>query len=399
MAFSMPHENFKFVIVGGGTAGWLTALYVKKNWPNSSVTVIASTEIGILGAGEGTVPSFIDFLEEVDIPVEDIIKNARGTIKRGILFTNWCGTQDQYIHNFDMLGRDKYALHFDASLLAKYFESVALTRDIKLIDDEVVDIHATDSTITSIHLKSAGPVTADFVFDCSGFGRLIIGKFYKSPWQSYSNTMPVKRAIPFFLPNDNISLPEYTEAIAMRAGWIWKIPVQGRYGCGYVFDSNQITDDQAREEIREYLGHDFTSPRIFDFEAGAYKFPWIGNCLAVGLSAGFIEPLEATSIHMQLVTLKIFKQTFGSAMGSYKLNSDLHELNSDVVSFLYLHYMTDRNDTDFWKKFTKNTMPRKIENLLAAGDVSKMLASSNFNVWLEESWQTVIRGIQLKLNV
>jgi tryptophan halogenase len=393
----MKGRDFKFVIVGGGTAGWLTALYIRKYWPNTNITVIASTEIGILGAGEGTVPSFIDFLEEVDIQPKDILENAKGTIKRGIQFTNWRGNNDQYIHSFDMLGPDKYALHFDASLLAKYLESVALTRNIKLIDDEVVNINSTKDQITSIDLKSLPTVDADFVFDCSGFRRLIIGEFYKSPWKSYADTMPAKRAIPFFLPNDNTSLPEYTESIAMKAGWIWKIPVQGRYGCGYVFDSTQITDTEAEEEIREYLGHDFTSPRTFNFEAGTYKYPWIGNCLAVGLSAGFIEPLEATSIHMQIVTLRLFKQVFGSDIGSYKLNHDLKELNDDVVSFLYLHYMSDRSDTNFWSKFTENKMPEKVNKLLSTNDISKFYSSYNFSVWPLESWKTICSGIGLKL--
>jgi tryptophan 7-halogenase len=395
----MPDENFKFVIVGGGTAGWLTALYIRKYWPKTDVTVIASSDIGILGAGEGTVPSFIDFLKDVDIPVEDIIQTAKGTVKRGIKFTNWCGKNDQYIHSFEVLGADKYALHFDASLLATHLESVALTRNIKLINDEVVSINAIDDHIHSIDLKSLPTVDADFVFDCSGFRRLIIGEFYQSPWQSYSNTMPAKRAIPFFLPNNNVDLPEYTEAVAMRAGWIWKIPVQHRYGCGYVFDSNKISDEEAKQEIRDYLGHDFVSPKTFNFEAGTYKFPWIGNCLAVGLSAGFVEPLEATSIHMQIITLNLFKQVFGSVLGSYKLNNDLKELNEDILSFLYLHYLTGRNDTEFWSKFSENKMPEKVNNLLSTKSISKFYSSYNFNAWPRESWQSIIQGIRLDLSI
>lgn len=391
----MLDENFKFVIVGGGTAGWLTALYVRNYWPNAKVTVIASREIGILGAGEGTVPSFIDFLKKIDISVDSIIENAKGTVKKGIQFTNWRGKNDQYIHSFDILGPDKYALHFDASLLATYLESVALERNVKLIDDKVIHINSTNDQITSIDLESSSSVDVDFVFDCSGFRRLIIGNYYKSPWQSYADIMPAKRAIPFFLPNSNANLPVYTESIAMKAGWIWKIPVQGRYGCGYVFDCEKITDEQAKQEIREYLGHDFVSPKIFDFEAGVYKFPWMGNCLAVGLSAGFIEPLEATSIHMQIVTLDLFKQVFGSGMGNYKLNSDLAELNHDVVSFLYLHYMTDRRDTDFWQDFNNNKMPEKIKKLLSVKDISKFYSSYNFNVWPPASWETILNGIEL----
>lgn len=393
----MPDDKFKFVIVGGGTAGWLTALYIRKNWPVCSVTVVASSELGILGAGEGTTPYFIEFLKEVDIDPDSVILNAKGTIKNGIRFSNWHGDETYYEHTFKVLGPDRYAFHLDASLLAKYLESVALSRGVNLIDDEVVNINSRKEKITSIDLKSSQVVDTDFVFDCSGFRRLIIGEFYKSPWQSYSSSMPVNRAIPFFLPNDNNNLPDYTESIAMKAGWIWKIPVQGRYGCGYVFDSTQITDEQARTEIRDYIGHDFTSPKTFNFEAGTYKYSWIGNCLAVGLSAGFIEPLEATSIHMQIVTLNLFKQVFGSSIGSYKLNSDLRELNNDVVSFLYLHYMTDRKDTDFWTKFKENNMPEKVKNLLSTNDISKFYSSHNFNVWPLESWQTICSGIGLKL--
>ena len=274
-------SNMKIFIIGGGTSGWLTALFVRKILPEAIITVVASSEIGILGAGEGTTPQFPQFLKRIDISVFDIIKNAKGTFKNGIKFTNWNGDGKHYYHGFqdnlDYLKNENYqyhaeylnkikdgeclddlyltphicennkvkykkdideslgqdALHFDASLLAKYLQTVALNRNIELIDDEVIDINTHDNNfIKSIVLKNNGEKTLDFIFDCTGFRRLIIGDLYKTKWNSYKDKLPMNRAMPFFIQNDNEELPPFTESIAMKYGWIWKIPIQGRYGCG-----------------------------------------------------------------------------------------------------------------------------------------------------------------------
>ena len=371
----------KFVIVGGGTAGWLTALYINKHFPNDNVTVVASSEIGILGAGEGTTPPFIDFLKEVDIPEEDLFNNCKATIKTGIKFTNWNGDADEYFHNFTA---GLHALHFDASLLAKYFQQVATSRGVKLIDDEVLGVQFEENNdIESLTLKSGKQVGVDFLFDCSGFRRMFIGGYYKSNWTEYP--MPCKRAIPFFLPNDGTNLPEYTESIAMKYGWIWKIPVQGRYGCGYVFDSTMTTDEDAAQEIKDYLGHDFVSPKTFNFIAGAYDQCWVNNCMAVGLSSGFIEPLEATSIWVQILALKIFVEVFGTQTAKEKLNSDVKEINEDILAFLYYHYMGERRDTEFWENFTINNS--KPERLFSKKQY-------NFNMFNKESWSAITSGIR-----
>lgn len=380
----------KYVIVGGGTAGWLTALYINKHFPNDQVTVIASSEIGILGAGEGTTPPFIDFLKEVDISEKDLYNNCKATIKTGIKFTNWNGNDDEYFHNFTT---GLNALHFDASLLAKYFQSVALSRGVKLIDSEVIEPEFKENKdISALILKSGERIELDFLFDCTGFKRMFIGGYYKSNWIEYP--MPCKRAIPFFLPNDVQNLPPYTESVAMKYGWIWKIPVQGRYGCGYVFDSSMTSDEDAKEEIRQYLGHDFVSPKTFNFSAGAYDECWINNCMAVGLSAGFIEPLEATSIWVQIMALRIFVQVFDKQEAKKKLNSDIKEINEDVLSFLYYHYMSKRTDSDFWKNFTTNNkMPIKLTNLLKSNDMILALEKYNFNMFNRDSWKAIKNGI------
>jgi tryptophan halogenase len=371
----------KYIILGGGTAGWLTALYLNKHFPNDEVTVVVSSEIGILGAGEGTTPAFMEYLEEVGITELELVSNCKATLKTGIKFTNWNGDGEHYFHNF---WDNKYALHFDASLLAKYLQDVAVSRGVKLIDDTVIKVLSDNGNITTL-VTPSGLIAGDFFFDCSGFKRLLIGEVYNSEWEEYD--MPCKRAIPFFLPNDGKNFPDYTESVAMKYGWIWKIPVQGRYGCGYVFDSTMTTDEEAAQEIRDYLGHDFMSPKTFNFSAGAYKQVWINNCMAVGLSSGFIEPLEATSIWIQILALRLFVENRNNPE---KVNNDVKELNEDILAFLYFHYLSQRTDTGFWRDFqTNNYIPEKLLNRIKGNGVQY-----SFNLFPDKSWDSIASGIR-----
>jgi tryptophan halogenase len=423
------------IIVGGGAAGWLTSLYAKKAYPNENIVLIESDEIGILGAGEGTVPLLNDFFKFLDISTPDLIKNCNATIKNGIKFTNWSNKKDSYIHSFWHLdsgyqnnansffsaygidpyleantsfshiisskfnhkneeysfienisnknllpiiedttkfGYDKFvklshfAYHFDANLLAKYLRSVAESRGVKRIEGIVSNIKTNKNNDIEYLLVNDKKIKSDFVFDCTGFKRLIIGNFYKSKWKSHSQHLPVKRAIPFFLPMDK-EIPPYTEAIAMNYGWMWKIPVQNRYGCGYVFDSDFISDDEAKKEIDEHLGFEVESPRTFSFNAGCYEEIWINNCLAVGLSAGFIEPLEATSLMQSATVLKDFFKSYNNISSKNSLikkrfNEVYLQDTEEIVDFLYLHYITNKKNNIFWKEFTeKNKIPNFIE--------------------------------------
>jgi tryptophan halogenase len=409
----------KYTIIGGGTAGWLTALYVKHICPKDEVVVIASSEIGILGAGEGTTPQFVELMNEMNIPISDIIKNAKGTFKNGIKFTNWNGDGGYYYHGFQDYFKNaderangdfkpyylekissgdsfndislttyiseknkvkvhkenhesygEYGLHFDANLLAKYLQSVGLKRNIKLIDDEVISINNdSEGFIKSFDLKLQGTLTTDFVFDCTGFKRLIIGQHYGSKWKSYKEHLPVNRAIPFFINNDGEELPPYTESIAMKYGWVWKIPVQGRYGCGYVFNSNLVSDQEVKKELEEYFGHEIISPRTFSFDPGCFEEVCVKNCVAIGLSSSFVEPLEATSIFVSILMLRNWSgnknyilEKNANAIREY--NDSVKRTNLDVLNFIYFHYKSKRNDSDFWKKFWKKDKELSfIENL------------------------------------
>jgi tryptophan halogenase len=422
------------VVVGGGTAGWLTALYAKKVYPNDNVTLVESEEIGILGAGEGTTPHLISFFDFLEISFSDLVKNCNATVKNGIKFTNWSEDNGYFFHPFSSecpasndynyslklyLEQDtgfshiyssqfdhklddysfvqkisnnfcvpfvrnnivnvnnpiqkfdnfaSWSLHFDARTLAQYLRKIGESRSIVRIEGIVKKIETDENEYINKLLVNDKYIDVDFVFDCSGFKRLIIGNFYNSEWKSHSDYLPAKKAIPFFLPTEK-EMPPYTEAIAMDYGWMWKIPLQHRYGCGYVFDSNFVSDQDAKKEIDEYLGFEVESPKTFSFNAGCYKDIWINNCLAVGLSSGFIEPLEATSLMQLENTLRMFfsfnvnlknkDKTMKDSINSFYLNQ-----TQQIVDFLYLHYVTKKTNTDFWKYFKfNNKMPFFIDYL------------------------------------
>ena len=391
---------YKFVVYGGGTAGWLAALNLNKFMPYSEVTVVASSEIGILGAGEGTTPHFMDMLERLDIKEQDLFDNCKATYKRSIKFTNWNGDGKDYDHPF---WDNKHALHFDARLLAEYLRSVAVSRGVTYIDDKVIKVNQKqDNSVKSLSLESGKEVDVDFLIDCSGLRRAVIGNLYNVPWKSYQAHLPAKRAIPFFIPRDDSDTQDYTGAIAMKNGWVWKIPIQGRFGCGYVFDSDFCTDEEAIEEIQSMFG-EVTIPTKFDYRPGCYEKTWVKNCVAIGLSAGFTEPMEATSIWIQVQSLQALMQVLPRYIrdGERALpyyNEAVHQMNDHLMVFLHLHYLTKRNDSEFWKTFTqKNSTP---EFLLKMRDIinerpltEKDLSEGSMPTFQMNSWLTVGQGV------
>lgn len=463
-------KSYNFTIVGSGTAGWITALFLTHYYPWAQITVISSSDIGILGAGEGTTPHFVDFLNELNIPLSDIIKYAKGTFKNGIKFTNWNGDTRSYFHPFhdgdslncfnvtdfsksgisaivldQMINSNNidgcmfsayaserglaklkpnlnladyknplaqynaignFSFHFDAVLLAKYLKRIAVSRRIRYIDDEVNEILTNENGyITGVKTINQDIYNSDFIFDCSGFRRLIIGKHFGAEWKSYKESLPVNRAIPFFIQHDNENIKPQTEAIAMKYGWVWHIPVEGRYGCGYVFDDKHITEEQAKEEILEKFGTNIEfGAKTFTFEAGRYETPWVKNCIAVGLSAGFIEPLEATSIMTSIYTLNQFlPNTLGNIQQNQfyidRYNKNITKYQDDTLDFIYFHYITKRTDTEFWSKFTENNkMPENVKKFIDMCDVtvpdSEFLRSIS-KVYQESSWHSVGKGLRI----
>lgn len=401
----------KIVVLGGGTAGWLVALYVRKTMPEHQVKLIQSSTIGIIGVGEATTPNFVHFLNNLNIDPLDVLASTGGGIKNGINFVNWNGDGKKYFHGFKdnltdytvnpVFGRDnldyylmnvienklpmeeylyqikmsyenkidldntEWALHFDTNLISKYLQKIGAERGVEIV--EGIYSHATQDdqgNIVAVHLEDGSKHECDFIFDCTGFSRKLIGGVYKEKWVSYKKHLPMKKGIPFWLDAEEFIEP-HTSAIAMKYGWMWKIPLQHRSGSGYIFDSDYINEDQALAEAEEYFGTKLKVNRIIDFEAGRHERYWIKNCMAVGLSSSFIEPLESTSIFLSIGQLDTFKH-FINEVGlnpresSIKLFNDIVTNNmDDTMNFIYFHYMTKRNDSEFWKNFRENHPPPK----------------------------------------
>lgn len=443
------------VIVGGGTAGWLTALMVRSYYPQLEIKLIESEEIGILGAGEGTTPHFIDGMKHLNIPYSDLVKHCKATIKHGINFVNWNGDGKSYVHDFSseppldeyktkllykfvyenrkvnelsfnkklidrnlagfsfknnpmVLLEDPFrslnnhtywATHFDARSLAKYFRNKAEERNVQRIEGKLKQIiNDEEGNVKQIILESGEKIDVAFIFDCTGFSRLIIGKHYETEWVSYSKHLPLNTALPFFIEHDG-NFSAKTDAIAMKYGWIWKIPVEGRYGCGYVFDSDYINEDEALREAEEYFGMKLQSPKTFKFSAGTFRNTLVKNCMAVGLAQSFVEPLEATSIWVSYINLNSFLSSNG--IFAYKtsfakaFNRVTFDRNEQIKEFLYLHYLTKRNDSLFWQEFRQKTV--MIDSIPHRLELTNQLLNQE-DVWPifdSRSWIQVCDGLEL----
>jgi tryptophan halogenase len=456
------------VVVGGGSAGWLTALTAKKKYPKLNVTIIESKEIGILGAGEGSTPYLPDFLETLGITFEDLVKNCDATIKNGIKFTNWNNQDDFYYHGFSftdaslgtevlsskflstspilvssimlnnnvkdvdfteivsendkvpfILEKNKEgktlseykkightSFHFNATKLAARFKEIGLERGIEVFESTITNVHLDqNNNVVSLDLDNGSNVVCDFVFDCSGFHRLIIGKTFNSKWKSYKEFLPTDAAIPFFLDMTE-KIPPYTEAIAMKYGWMWKIPLQNRFGCGYVYDSSLISEQEAIKEVEDFLGFVPHYPRKdkggFSFSPGAFEEPWQNNCIAVGLAANFVEPLEATSLWVSMVELtEIFASPDFLINNSPEIRAEFNKIivnmNDDILNFIYFHYMSLRKDTPFWDKFSYENAPEELKKKLDAWQKRMPGSRDNGKYWNSKSW-FVVGSAQEKIN-
>ena len=452
-------------IVGGGTAGWLTALFAKKKLPNANVVVVESEDIGILGAGEGTTPHFVDFVELLDIPVSRLVAETDATIKHGIKFSGW-GRKDSYYHgfqsshdvslsfldspttlyytntlsiyatamgkslnesNFPMKVGEKgkvcfypkksysyskgapptemynmksnFALHINARKLADLLKNIALDeRGISRVEGRVVGSKVSgDGYIYALNMLDGSEHLCDFVFDCTGFARVFSQGVYESPWISYEEYLTVNSAQTFFLPPEEV-IPSYTESIAMDFGWAWKIPLQERYGCGYVYDSRHTSQEEVQGEVLKKFGGEVSFGKNISFTPGCLEKQWNKNCIAIGLSSGFIEPLEATAIWTSIVALKkafFDLRSFALMDDSYieDFNTEMVEANEEILSFVYYHYVCKKDLNTFWSNYKIDNGPPQLK-AIAESSKGRLLSYKDFSgLFPLESWISVSEGV------
>ncbi len=445
----------KIVIVGGGTAGWLSAIHLTRFWKprrrgprNIEVTVIESPELPIVGVGEATTGLFTTFIRGFSNERE-FLRETKASFKLGILHRDWGRKGDFYLGplnderqlgipavapettypyffaaslaegepawknmlNSELMLRQKapysripgraeasawdYAYHFDTHRVGAYLRE--RTEGVRHLSGTVRRVNGEPGTgyVRSVTLDSGQEVAGDLFIDCTGFSRLIIGKHYGEEWISHAEHLPANRALPFSIPHeDGRPIPSYTHAWALSAGWLWQIPTQDRLGCGYVYSDQFTNADRAQAEVEETLGHPIEPWGDIKIDPGRFRRLWIKNCLAIGLSGAFAEPLESTSIHGQLVQLRTFVLEYLTdefdfdatpVLDSY--NRRMGQMYDDFRDFLVVHYQGGRDDSDFWRSVTINDSARERLELWRlktpiTSDVDQYLGAIDIKLWL-----------------
>ncbi len=387
-------------IVGGGTSGCVAALMIRAAYPNMKITMIESSQIGIIGVGEGSTEHWKKFLEHTGINVPELFQEAGATYKIGIKFTNWHGDGTHYFHSLSeqfgdhspktglpttwlrMIGENWDPLdtcwglsinsrhveplhdilaqyHFDTFKLNDFLHKKCRERNITIIDTEITDVILDEQgNVSKLIDKDSNSHVYDFFIDCSGFRR-VIGNKLGAKWINCQHQLPMNSAIAF--PTEGTEdIPSYTEATALSSGWCWRIPTQERYGNGYVFCDDFINEtqayDEAQKHYKEVLGIEkpLEIGRKVKFGAGYVEEFWLKNCVMIGLSGIFVEPLEASSIGttiqqcFRLIPSLVYYNK-NETITSDKYNYDLKKISENIVDFIQLHYITQRQDSEFWR--------------------------------------------------
>jgi tryptophan 7-halogenase len=444
----------KIVVVGGGTSGWMSAAALARMIEHAgvSVTLIESDEISTIGVGEATIPSIRDFNTMLGLDENDFVSQTQGTFKLGIEFVDWYRCGERYIHPFGTYGLDfqgirfhqfwlklrqlgdatlgdiseynlctraavlnrftrpkggrdavlsslGYAFHFDAGLYARYLRNYSETRGVRRIEGKIVDVRlrAEDGFITSLVLQDGRSVDGELFLDCSGFRSLLIGQTYKVDFHDWSHWLPCNRAVA--VPCEkSVPLLPYTRSTADAAGWRWRIPLQHRTGNGYVYCSNYIGDDEARERLLGTLdGAPQTEARLLKFTAGCRRKFWEKNCIAIGLAGGFLEPLESTSIHLAQTGISklmaLFPDRNCSVTEIDAYNGYATQEYERIRDFIILHYKaTQRGDTPFWRYCRDMSIPTSLQQKIDLFRAKGRALPTPDDLFTEHSWIAVMLG-------
>lgn len=428
-------------VVGGGTSGLVAALTIKTINPDLDVQVIESSKIEIVGVGEGTTEHWFDFMDLVGISVFEIIAETDATFKTGVLFQNWDGNNGEYMHcisdtlnvpinevhgTYAKMIADKvppasreflgpaaecvhyppwshcvYQYHFNTFKLNKLLRKHAKLRNIDIIDDEISHPEFDErGNVSKLVSKTNKTYTSDIYIDGTGFKRLLIGQM-GAKWHSVGKNLPVNASLAFPTAlEDNEVLPSYTLCKAMDYGWMWRSPTQQRYGNGYVYNKDFITDDDALAEAQKHFKQPLQVAKNIKFDPGHLDKFWINNCIALGLSAGFVEPLEAsniaTTINQSFHIARTIKQWHSNPSYVEKCFNDIFlKANQRTVDYIQLHYFTQRRDTKFWEhcanleltEFNKETLDIFKDSL-----PRRAYFTEPYLIYRELNWLLVMNG-------
>ena len=445
----------KICILGGGTAGWMTAAALTHKLAGLpvSVTLVESEEIGTVGVGEATLPAIRSFNTTLDIDEAAFMRSTEATFKLGIEFRNWGKIGDRYIHPFGDYGHTidgiafyqywlrlrqlgethrldeyaysirlaeqmrarhpstdpqaiestfGYAYQFDASRYAAFLRQYAEGKGAVRIEGKVTgtNLDALNGHVRSITLDSGASVEADLFVDCSGFRGVLIEQALKTGYDDWSRWLPCNRAVA--VPCESRGdLTPFTRATALEAGWQWRIPLQHRTGNGHVYCSAFISDEAAADRLMGNLdGPALAGPRQLYFTTGRRRMFWNKNVVAIGLAAGFLEPLESTSIHLiqegitELIQILPDKRFLASDIAEYNRRMGLQF--ERVRDFLLLHYVaTQRDDSEMWRYFRNLALPDSLQEKISAWLTRGQLIRYEFGVFMPPSWVAVLLGQNL----
>lgn len=457
----MAQDKLKIVILGGGTAGWMAANLMAARWKNKNIqlTLVESPDVGIVGVGEGSTPSMQNFFQEVGVEDSEWMPQCNATYKNGISFRDWTSLPgfEQYCHPFPskmdnftfpqfdnncQLRRHRFDVdahpdrfflgsylslnkkspkanhnfpfnqpngyHFDSHLLGKFLGKKAQQRGVKYLQGHVAQVHQKENgDISRLDFKDGGSVNGDFFVDCTGFAGILIQKTLKVPFNKLDKMLFNDTAIVVATPSDPKNISSQTKSTALKYGWAWDIPLTSRTGNGYVFSSKYCSVEDAETEFREHLGllDSKVEFRTVKWKQGRIEKNWSQNCVAVGLSQGFLEPIEAMALHLVYNSVGHFITEY--EMGNFsnknqqRYNQIIDRAFDGVVDYVVAHYrMNSRRDTSYWRDNAENQhTPSSLISIIKSwlGQSENSLAEevkkyNNGSYFPLVSWQILFAG-------
>jgi len=435
----------RYVIAGGGTAGWMAAAMLARTMGEEiELTLVESEALGTVGVGEATIPPLVRYNKLIGLNEADFMRETGATFKLGINFENWRDVGQDYFHSFGHTGKDhwtggfhhfwlggrerglasdfaeyclevvaarqdrfaqlpnnglNYAYHLDAGRFAGLLRRLAEENGARRVEGKISQVRLDGETgnIASLHLEDGTAIEGDFFIDCTGFRSLLMGQALHVGYDDWSHYLPCDSAIAVQTESVGPMVP-YTRAIAHDAGWRWRIPLQHRTGNGLVYCERHLDQERALDRLLSAVeGRTTTEPRFIRFRTGARRKQWEKNCMVLGLAGGFMEPLESTSIHLIQKSIMRFLRLMPreglSAADIREFNDQTFDDMESIRDFLILHYVvTERRDSDFWRYCANMEVPDSLAQKIALFRESGRVFRKNDELFAENSWVQVMLG-------